>query len=426
MFDTIVTAPGSLGDVNPMIAIARGLQARGRRVVVATAERYLPLVQRAGLGTRVLVPETVFAQVVDNPNLWHPRKGLNLVFGSAGQGFLEEHYEWVARQYQPRRTLLVSHLLDFATRIFRDAQPDVPFCSVVPAPAVLRSLTHPPRLTPGGWELRLPKPLLAFAYRQADRILDRLAGRAINRIRTRHGLATVQRVMDRWWASPDLTLGLFPDWYSVPESDLPPGMRCVGFPLADSGDLLAEAGEKLVRDALAPLKGRRPIVFAPGSAHAHAKPFLAAAAEACRRLDEPGLLLSSVSGQFPDNLPSNVVTANYLPFTSLLPHARAMVHHGGIGTTSQALAAGVPQVVVPMAFDQFDNAVRVEAMGCGSWLHMTRVTPGRLKGHLSRALTDSSTSAAAQRAAARMTSNTITPTSMADILLSYFARRLDE
>ena len=39
-----------------------------------------------------------------------------------------------------------------------------------------------------------------------------------------------------------------------------------------------------------------------------------------------------------------------------------------MGTTSQAFAAGIPQVIRPLAFDQFDNAERVEKLGCGRWL----------------------------------------------------------
>jgi rhamnosyltransferase subunit B len=41
------------------------------------------------------------------------------------------------------------------------------------------------------------------------------------------------------------------------------------------------------------------------------------------------------------------------------------VHHGGIGTAALAYAAGIPQVVTPFAHDQFDNAQRVVASGCG-------------------------------------------------------------
>ncbi|MCC6507947.1 MAG: hypothetical protein IT423_02490, partial [Pirellulaceae bacterium] len=137
MYDTIVTAPGSLGDVNPLIVMAQGLQAKGRRVVVATAERYLPLIERAGLGAGMLECEKNFAAVVNNPDLWHPRKGMKLVLGAVGQERMQEHYAWIASQYQPGKTLLVSHVLDFAGRVFRDANPSVPFCSVLPEPVML-------------------------------------------------------------------------------------------------------------------------------------------------------------------------------------------------------------------------------------------------------------------------------------------------
>jgi rhamnosyltransferase subunit B len=48
-----------------------------------------------------------------------------------------------------------------------------------------------------------------------------------------------------------------------------------------------------------------------------------------------------------------------------LPRAAALVHHGGIGTLSQGFAAGLPQLVMPMSFDQPDNAARLKRMGAG-------------------------------------------------------------
>jgi UDP:flavonoid glycosyltransferase YjiC (YdhE family) len=52
----------------------------------------------------------------------------------------------------------------------------------------------------------------------------------------------------------------------------------------------------------------------------------------------------------------------------VLPHAAAFVHHGGIGTTAQAFAAGIPQLVRPLAHDQPDNARRVLRLGAGEIL----------------------------------------------------------
>ena len=52
-----------------------------------------------------------------------------------------------------------------------------------------------------------------------------------------------------------------------------------------------------------------------------------------------------------------------MPFGDLFARAAAVVHHGGIGTTAQALAAGVPQLFMPMGFDQPDNAARSVRLG---------------------------------------------------------------
>jgi UDP:flavonoid glycosyltransferase YjiC (YdhE family) len=55
------------------------------------------------------------------------------------------------------------------------------------------------------------------------------------------------------------------------------------------------------------------------------------------------------------------------------------VHHGGIGTTRQALLAGVPQLVRPMGFDQFDNVLRVTTLGAARQLLPGRYKPKRLR-----------------------------------------------
>jgi len=65
-------------------------------------------------------------------------------------------------------------------------------------------------------------------------------------------------------------------------------------------------------------------------------------------------------------LPANARVEKWRPQASVMPHASAVVGHGGFGTTMVALAGGVPQVVIPLfAADQFVNAERVAAIGAG-------------------------------------------------------------
>lgn len=58
-------------------------------------------------------------------------------------------------------------------------------------------------------------------------------------------------------------------------------------------------------------------------------------------------------------------TLSEAPHDWLFPRMRAVVHHGGAGTTGAAVHAGVPQVVVPAFFDQYFWSVRVIEAGVG-------------------------------------------------------------
>jgi UDP:flavonoid glycosyltransferase YjiC (YdhE family) len=91
--------------------------------------------------------------------------------------------------------------------------------------------------------------------------------------------------------------------------------------------------------------------------------YFAAVAAALARLGRRGLLLTPFREQLPATLPPGVAHFDYVPFSQVLPRAAAFVHHGGIGSCAQGLAAGVPQVVMPMAHDQPDNADRLRRLG---------------------------------------------------------------
>ena len=106
--------------------------------------------------------------------------------------------------------------------------------------------------------------------------------------------------------------------------------------------------------------------------------FFTAEANACRRLKRRGLLLTRFPEQIPASLPTGVHHANYVPLSEVLPHAAVLVHHGGIGTTAQALRRGCPQLVMPMTFDQPDNAVRIARLGVGRSLALSVFTADRV------------------------------------------------
>ena len=65
----------------------------------------------------------------------------------------------------------------------------------------------------------------------------------------------------------------------------------------------------------------------------------------------------------PGNLPATIAAFDYAPYSQIFPHACAIVHQGGVGTTAQALRSGRPTLIMPYSHDQPDNAARVERLG---------------------------------------------------------------
>jgi UDP:flavonoid glycosyltransferase YjiC (YdhE family) len=114
--------------------------------------------------------------------------------------------------------------------------------------------------------------------------------------------------------------------------------------------------------------GDPPIIFTPGSGNLHGRAFFEASVEACERLGRRGLLLTRFAEQVPQSLPKTIRYFDFIPFSQVLPRSAALVHHGGIGTCAQGLAAGVPQLVMPMSFDQPDNAARLRRLGVATAL----------------------------------------------------------
>jgi rhamnosyltransferase subunit B len=165
--------------------------------------------------------------------------------------------------------------------------------------------------------------------------------------------------------SPTLILALFSQVFAQPQPDWPPQARATGFAFYDGRKELEMPAELLnFLDEGAP-----PIVFTLGSSAVWvAQDFYSESIAAAKLLGRRAVLLIGDDRNRPglsrEPLPTEIMAVNYAPFEALLERGCAMVHHGGVGTTSQGLRAGIPTLIVPFAFDQPDNAAHAEKLGC--------------------------------------------------------------
>lgn len=388
----LLTPVGSSGDVHPFVGIGKALAARGHDVVIATSEPFGDLIEQAGLGFVPGISRAEYDEIADNPDLWHPRKGLKLVLSTMG-AHLRSSYEWLAANCDPGNTVLVGHSLAFAARLYEETH-GVRAATIHLAPPAFRSLIRPIAHKPGKDMGHMPMWFKRGMMALVDRVLiDPHIVPELTSLRRELGLKPVSRPFREWIHSPQLTLGLFPSWFCDPQPDWPAAAQLTGFPLFD------EDGQHPANPDLDAFleNGDPPVVFTPGSAHRHATRFFAAAVDAVTRLERRAVLLTRHAEQLPDGLPDHVRHESYVPLGRLLPRCAAIVHHGGVGTAAQGFAAGIPQIAMPMGFDQPDNATRLYRLGVGRWIVPRHFTGARVAAALRHLLGNETVASACRR-----------------------------
>jgi rhamnosyltransferase subunit B len=359
---------GSHGDVHPLVGLGVGLRDRGHRVTLVTAEPFRPLAERCGFAFAPVGTAADYQAAVNDPDLWHRRRSARVIFqpDRFARG-LRDGYQQMAERVVPADTVVVATTLGFAGRLANEKL-GVPLVTAHLQPSVLWSVADPP-FRPLRWVPPMGRRLL---YRAADAALRWwLFDPVLTQVRADLGLPPVRRVWGCWKDSPDRQLGLFPRWFAD-APDWPATLRLTGFVRYDGGHAdLPPAVERFL-DA-----GDPPVVVTFGSAMPAGRAPVAAAAEAVRRLGRRLLILAKGAGQAP--LPSpDSLHADAAPYSRVFPRAAAVVHHGGIGTTAQVLAAGVPQLVVPLVNDQPDNAARLRRLGVARVVPPGRFTADRV------------------------------------------------
>lgn len=379
----LVFPVGSSGDVFPFIGLGKRLLERGHDVTLFGNGHFASQMARAGIPFVETESAELYDQMQNEADLWRPIRSFKQIFGHPEiPQAIRRQYGLISGLYVPGETVVIGGTLAFGPRLARDRL-GVPLVTIHLQPALFKSIERT-AVYASGMKPWWPRWLKRLMFWVGDRfIVDRIIGPVLNEFRTELGLPRVKRILTGWMNSPDRVIGLFPEWYGPPASDWPSQTRLTGFPLYDGGDDRPLADD--VRTFLD--SGSAPVVVTFGSAMRFAAPYFAAAVEALKALGKRGILLTTYREQVPDLLPRDIAHFDYVPLGRLLPEAAALVHHGGIGTASQGLAAGVPQLVMPLAHDQPDNADRARRLGVGRVLKPKRFNAKRVAREL--ALLDS-------------------------------------
>lgn len=399
----ILATFGSLGDLHPALALALELRRRGHEAVIATSEPYRAKVTALGLP---------FAPVRPDLSLDNPELVARVMDGQRGSEYLmrELVYPNIRDMYADLLSacagadfLLASELACAAPLVA--ARLRLPWAFFALSPISFFSVFDP---------VVLPGPAFIHRLQQlgpfANRMILRLAQAAshswwapLRALRRDLGLPPAPSPLFAGKYSPHLNFALFSPLLQAPQPDWPAHTRQPGFCFFDEPSSAVTSPPPLPAPVAAFLAaGSAPLVFTLGSAAVQlAEDFYHHSAQAARQLGRRAILLVGKNPPPPD-LPPTILAWDYLPYVTIFPHAAAIIHQGGVGTTAQALRAGRPMLIVPFAHDQFDNAARIVRLGVGRTVSRRRYSPTTCAAALSDLHSDSATASAAARITDRL------------------------
>jgi UDP:flavonoid glycosyltransferase YjiC (YdhE family) len=359
----VMLASGTRGDVQPLLALAHAMQLRGHAVRVASHAPFRTMIERAGLQ---------FAPLSDNPSDWLARTP-TLFTARPTPVVLRNTLRYV-RVAQ----VMTARLLDSALAACDNAGLIVGGLASLWAGEVADAARA--RLA---WAFLQPlTPTGSFAcsvwplWRDAGTALNRLSYRAIDAVSTRPWRAVIARwrrarglseepggLLQRAHARADAVLNAFspqlvpapPDW---PAACAPLGFWHVPQGAAPPGAMVPDDLERFIGSA-----GDVIYVGTGAGSAMDARALMSFAHDAALRLKLR--VLANVHGieALPPAYADRMRVVRDVPHAALFPRMRAVVHHGGAGTTAAALRAGVATVVLPVFADQFFWSARVHAAG---------------------------------------------------------------
>ncbi len=400
---------GSRGDVHPFVAVGQALLREGCRAVVATSPEHRELIRRSGLeyvevgleADEVLGPLGLDMQTLARSLAKNDR----FLFEKIIFPYLKEAYEQLYSKCE-KYNVILAHLLAFSAQAVAEKR-GLLLVLLTLSPILLPSAHDPPK----GWGspfIQEPKTALGLSYNRFGlRVAAEFAwlwAAPLRRFRRELGLPPRGGFGFFSPPDPDLeTIGLFSPLLTTAPPAAGQKILIAGQSFFDDPGAEDPAERSVLERFLS--EGPPPTVVTLGSffVHdglSHARAALAAARALSERLmllarKEDVVALQQEAGR-------TVFVGSYLRHSALFPRASLIVHHGGVGTSGQAMRAGRPQLVTPYLGEQQDNAARLKRLGVARVLPGRRVTAAALATELLALRTEATYAASAKSVAAQV------------------------
>lgn len=386
MSKIVISTFGSLGDIHPKIALGLELRERGHNILFNVPEAYREKFETLNFEIYPLRPHLDPEDKELVKKIMDTQTGSEYLFKEILLPNLRPMYEDMMTAIENADLLITGEIALPVKSIVE--QTGIKWISTSLAPISFLS-AEDPNVYPNAIFLDkfrfMPKFFHQFVLSQAGKIFYEWFA-PYREFRRELGLDENHDPMFGDKYSKLLHLAIFSKALAKPQSDWAKSTLQTGFCFYDGNQDLGKMSEDLEKFLDS---GEPPIVFTLGSAAVmDARDFYEQSIEAAKILNKRAVMLYGIFNQPPKGLDTDRVGFDYAPYSQLFPRACAIVHQGGIGTTSQVLRAGVPMVVVPYSHDQPDNAARCRRLGVAEIIQRDKYKAGSVAKELRKVLTD--------------------------------------
>ncbi|MES2935432.1 MAG: glycosyltransferase [Pseudomonadota bacterium] len=359
----IFSVIGTSGDINPLLAMALHMKEKRFDVTFLTNDHFIPLLVELGINYFSIGTEEHY-QLGNSKECWDYSKDDNSIFGLYHAPAFRPAYDYVIDAYKDNKNLMVVSLFSYDGARAAAEKLGIPKVSIVLSPNQFFSFIAPP--APFCWLLPswVPSPINKFTLKIIWKVFT--AGNRLNKWNRMH-LIERKKIgalkIDGSYKNEIVNICFFPEWFGMRQKDWVKNIQLVGFPFFK----YQHEPSQQEADAFIEEQGT-PIIFTTGTGVQDTAAFINEAKKICSLLNTPGLFVGG--NEFQDihkSLPY-FKQMKYVDFEYILPKCKAIVHHGGVGTTAAAIKAGIPQLIRPLKYDQPDNANRIRKLGLGHFL----------------------------------------------------------
>lgn len=362
---------GTGGDIFPCIPVAKELSARGHKVTILANPYFKDVLERNLLTFVPIGDEHTYLCSIRDPRHWASNGIIWCLQNYLGQS--------IAPTYKKIEAMLDENPIILATpnafgAQFAAQEFGIRLYSIIYSPTFLVTEDRFPYPFNKIFPKIIPKSIRQGILSLSDKYLgDRRMVPALNVWRKQLDLPPLKNYLAM--LKPNNALALFPCWFDDLAALANNNVRQGNFVFyhCDESKSLPDKLEAFLGN------GSPPLVFTFGTGVAHVKETFEIALTALEGTQHRAIFLSQFTQNIPKALPENVLALDYADLASLLPRTALIVHHGGIGTTAQAMRAGVPQLILPITYDQPDNGYRIQQLGLGDMLYKVRLEPTILR-----------------------------------------------